>query len=222
MSVWAGAKPIETVYLGWKFRSRLEARWARFFKELDLDFKYEVEGFDLGGLWYLPDFWLPSLNLWVEVKPEEPTDEENEKAYLLAESTQQTVAICYGIPGEPSSESNGFCPAHYVHRFDDASKSVKSDYLWLWQECPFCHAVGFIDNYIDLPCGCANTIADVYSRHQEDVASRGQKPFSTWLDVAIGFWKEPRVIHSGYDSPRIYAAQEVAKQERFEHHNRGV
>ena len=39
--------PIETVYKGYKFRSRLEARWAVFFEEMGLDWSYEVEGFNL-------------------------------------------------------------------------------------------------------------------------------------------------------------------------------
>lgn len=40
-------KPIETLYKGYRFRSRLEARWAVFFDALGLKWEYEKEGFDL-------------------------------------------------------------------------------------------------------------------------------------------------------------------------------
>jgi hypothetical protein len=50
-------KPIETVYDGYRFRSRLEARWAVFFDSLGVKYEYEPEGFELPGLGgYLPDF----------------------------------------------------------------------------------------------------------------------------------------------------------------------
>ena len=62
-------KAIETVYKGYRFRSRLEARWAVFFDALDIAWTYEPEGFDLDGEWYLPDFWLPGFDLFVEIKP---------------------------------------------------------------------------------------------------------------------------------------------------------
>lgn len=64
-------KAIETRYKGYNFRSRLEARYAVFFDALGLKWVYEKEGFDLGeyGL-YLPDFWLPELKLWYEIKGE--------------------------------------------------------------------------------------------------------------------------------------------------------
>ncbi len=53
-------KAIETFYDGYRFRSRLEARWAVFFDTLDVRYIYEREDFDLGEAgWYLPDFWLP-------------------------------------------------------------------------------------------------------------------------------------------------------------------
>lgn len=73
-------KAIETKYNGYKFRSRLEARWAVFFDALGIPWEYEPEGFDLGdGLFYLPDFRLQCwgtrgdlldepFDLWVEVK----------------------------------------------------------------------------------------------------------------------------------------------------------
>src|SRR5262249_41440412 len=61
-------KPIETIYNGNRFRSRLEARWAVYFDAIGLRYEYEKEGFDLDGHWYLPDFWLPKKDCWVEVK----------------------------------------------------------------------------------------------------------------------------------------------------------
>ena len=68
-------KPIETEYKGYRFRSRLEARWAIFFDACGVDWEYEPEGYDLGdGLYYLPDFLLHGVDgrdggdLYVEVK----------------------------------------------------------------------------------------------------------------------------------------------------------
>lgn len=56
-------KPIETEYKGYRFRSRLEARWAVFFDACGLKWDYEVEGFDQGdGIKYLPDFVLYDVN----------------------------------------------------------------------------------------------------------------------------------------------------------------
>lgn len=63
------AKPIETIYNGYRFRARNEARWAVFFDTVGLPYEYEKEGFVLDdGAKYLPDFWLPSLRMWVEIK----------------------------------------------------------------------------------------------------------------------------------------------------------
>lgn len=63
-------KAIDTHYNGYKFRSRLEARWAVFFDALGIKYEYEKEGYDLGdGLYYLPDFYLPESNEFVEIKP---------------------------------------------------------------------------------------------------------------------------------------------------------
>ncbi len=39
-------KAIETVYRGYRFRSRLEARWAVFFDEAGIDWRYEHEGIE--------------------------------------------------------------------------------------------------------------------------------------------------------------------------------
>ena len=61
-------RAIETQYNGYLFRSRLEARWAIFFSAVGLDYEYEMESFEMGDVRYLPDFYIPSLDRWFEIK----------------------------------------------------------------------------------------------------------------------------------------------------------
>lgn len=71
-------KPIETRYKGYRFRSRLEARWAVFFDHVGLRYDYEPEGYVLPSGPYLPDFFVHNVGMrttkerpgvWVEIKP---------------------------------------------------------------------------------------------------------------------------------------------------------
>ncbi len=59
---------IPEVYRGVRFRSRLEADWARSLDEHGIEWAYEPQGFRLGAHLYLPDLWLPDLRTIVEVK----------------------------------------------------------------------------------------------------------------------------------------------------------
>lgn len=62
-------KPVETEYNGYRFRSRLEARWAVFFDAAGIKYEYEPEGFETTkNARYLPDFYLPDFDTHVEVK----------------------------------------------------------------------------------------------------------------------------------------------------------
>lgn len=61
-------KPIETYYNGYRFRSRLEARWAVFFDAMGIKYEYEPEGIMEGDTPYLPDFYLPEFHSFFEVK----------------------------------------------------------------------------------------------------------------------------------------------------------
>lgn len=96
-------KAIETRYAGYKFRSRLEARWAVFFEAAEIQFEYEKEGFDIDGRWYLPDFWVPYTafdggGTWIEIKPTLPNDRER---HLFSELVRQSGHRGYLISGEP-------------------------------------------------------------------------------------------------------------------------
>ena len=65
-------RPIETNYRGYRFRSQLEARWAVFMDAAAIPWEYEAQGFNLGGVYYLPDFWLPRDQIFLEIKPCKP------------------------------------------------------------------------------------------------------------------------------------------------------
>jgi len=93
------ATPIETSYAGYRFRSRVEARWAVFFDMLNLPWSYEVEGYHLGeaGEMYLPDFrvirnlrqgedYSAQREMWIEIKGYRPTEDEIRKLTMLCES----------------------------------------------------------------------------------------------------------------------------------------
>lgn len=104
-------KAIETEYKGYRFRSRLEARWAVFFDYLNIEWEYEKEGYDLGnGINYLPDFWLPKMRrgMFFEVKGNTPSEDDRMKCFLLAEQSGFNVMLAAGTMGykreEPEEE----------------------------------------------------------------------------------------------------------------------
>ena len=91
---------IPTRYKGVLYRSRTEARWAVFFDYLGITALYEPEGYDLGGIRYLPDFLLSDFGLFVEVKGEEPKAIEVEKARRLSSGLEKMVLVAIGPPAE--------------------------------------------------------------------------------------------------------------------------
>lgn len=110
-------KAIETHYNGYWFRSRLEARWAVFFDRAGIEYQYEPEGFQVGKISYLPDFFLPLLDLWVEIKGPFPTKQEQDKAIALTGSdNRKLLAIFHGDP-HPDSHLLWFagkCLPHFM------------------------------------------------------------------------------------------------------------
>jgi len=103
-------KAIETQYKGYRFRSRLEARWAVFFDALGIKWEYEPEGFEYQEenetFRYLPDFYLPELSAWAEIKPDTPDDYNRRKhlAFVLNEQSNLFINLV-GTP-EPFKAKN--------------------------------------------------------------------------------------------------------------------
>ena len=112
-------KAIETVYKGYRFRSRLEARWAVFFDACRIEYEYETEGFELpNGERYLPDFYLPEYKWHVEVKPlKRPgADEELKKAIKFIDGSNiKALLILSEIPEPHSQIDLWMYPVIYNH-----------------------------------------------------------------------------------------------------------
>lgn len=91
---------IDTRYKGYFFRSRLEARWAVFMDTLGIKWEYEAEGYNLDGLWYLPDFYLPTFDggSYLEVKGQKLNNTELEKVYRLCLLSGKNVIFGVGVP----------------------------------------------------------------------------------------------------------------------------
>lgn len=97
---------IETEYAGCRFRSRLEARWAVFFDHLGIQWEHEPQGFNVSwrlSRWneedsfrYLPDFHLPQLGLWCEVKGSLTQDEAHRLLNAIASISDCTGGGCSG------------------------------------------------------------------------------------------------------------------------------
>jgi len=153
-------KAIETYYKGCHFRSRLEARWAVFFDALGVEWSYEPEGFEwparpadpddddgpfgyglpeLFGGYYLPDFWLPSINTWFEVKGPEPDAEEWRILSEFRWTADGRLVVAVGdIPY--NTDLSGYPPA-----FSSANSlglQTTDDYNYAWCSCPRCGKFG--------------------------------------------------------------------------------
>lgn len=90
--------PRPTMYANTTFRSRLEAKWAQVFDRLEIRWRYEPQGYLLDSSWrpntrtiethsdraYLPDFHLPDLDMWVEVKGTESNLDRTLMAWAAA------------------------------------------------------------------------------------------------------------------------------------------
>jgi hypothetical protein len=129
---------IPTLFDGILFRSRLEARWACFYKTLGIKYSYEHEGYQgLNGIRYLPDFYIEHLDCFIEIKGQVPNPKEEEKAKFLSDGLDKNVYIFFG----------GFPHIRDVDNFESDSATKFSpkcgwDNYYKWCECEQCGFLG--------------------------------------------------------------------------------
>jgi len=165
-------KAIETRYAGYHFRSRLEARWAVFFDSLKIKYRYEPEGFKFGDECYLPDFYLPDLNMFAEVKPDASFDKavRFSDAYnarkceeMLADFEDTPLLCLQGPPGESVvkqrsyqafwevgcnalesvSSRNAFVIKLYTDMYGPPTSRTDKDIYWLREQFAYCVSLYF-------------------------------------------------------------------------------
>lgn len=130
-------KAIPTRWRGRQYRSRLEARWAVAFETLGLKFLYEPEGFEMpDGTRYLPDFYLPEVKWFAEVKP---FSHNSSKAYQFVKHSNNSVLILDGDPTHRSYTGLMPCdagPEHLEFSLDiwTYRKAFMEGRLWSWPD----------------------------------------------------------------------------------------
>lgn len=130
-------KAIDTVYRGFKFRSRLEARWAVFFDAIGHEWTYEPEGFELPSGWYLPDFLIKKFDVYVEIKPKAPDDRERQIGEDMAAAGKQFVLFYGDDPADVFSRWTW--PGKSPDPKDPRTwnfEGVKSPGMWLPEHVP--------------------------------------------------------------------------------------
>jgi len=215
-------KAIETEYKGYRFRSRLEARWAVFFDALGFQWEYEPEGFDLNGVWYLPDFRVktPQGNdIWYEIKPNGVLSDKKFSAFLSALNGLEQRDFDLGnyvvrraalLSGDPVD--------HFARKTRTDSGYVEENIM-----CPRCGyindpASGYdfsgrgADMYGCEPCDF-ETPSGGYHDSEIGILNCGVSPHKGLLLLGEGEYKK-RI------GPRIAAACKKARSTRFEHGER--
>lgn len=140
-------KAIDTIYNGYRFRSRLEARWAVFFDSMGIKYEYEKEGYDLGDAgYYLPDFWLPDLDMFIEVKGCHISLEDSDKAEQLALQTRKKVGVVFNIPKSQDCFDDPYARI-YRHDFYDE--------CYGFCQCDECGKIGFEFSGRIRQCNCS-------------------------------------------------------------------
>jgi hypothetical protein len=212
--IWLNIKPIETRYAGCRFRSRLEARWAVFFDTLGIAWEYEPQGFELGPLpaslieemkndrfrepedadsehlgYYLPDFWLPGQEAWIEVKGTELSEQEWNRLYRFFELVGQRSFVAVGnIPDPRTINAIGhpYGSGFEIHTY--------GDHHYAWTRCLWC---GFYDIAFD--ARSARTRCGCHAKHYAGApCCNGDKCYNG-------------------DEPSLLVAYEAARSARFEY-----
>lgn len=115
---------IRRVYCGVEFRSTTEAKFAVFLDRLQLAWTYEPEGYTDGFHATVPDFWIPDLGCFVEVKHRGEYDQHKPRS--VARVTGVAVYVMVAPPWSPDGCTLHRCAA-VSGRLDDSGYAFARD-----------------------------------------------------------------------------------------------
>jgi hypothetical protein len=201
-------KAIETKYRGFRFRSRLEARWAVFMDAAQVRWEYEPEGFETSAGRYLPDFRLPEFHSWLEIKPSTELDED-EAAKMIAFAKEEQLYVLCGQPWVGEYEVLTAEKRWLEKEWLLAGFKSRPDTRW--GQCPLCGRV---------------QVTSISCTSCDPVFSQGIycAPCDQRMDSEAG-WASVGEFHKGdamcaepfpFRTPRLSEAYAAARSARFE------
>ncbi len=219
---------IPTLYKGCLFRSLLEARWAKFMDHLAIEWHYEHEGFVLApfGEWYRPDFYLPELGYWIEVKPKDPSEEAQRKTYLFnyclsreddpVKSKERAFVLHGGIPWPYPKEGNiiGYSTSLEIEG-DPCQRDL------CWQMCPMCQQI-MIGQINRMSCqGCKEELGILLDDALDSV--EGIPVFDQAFDIVpamVSAAVNTDYFRSGHKAQKLQEAYAAARSAWFDQPHR--
>lgn len=217
-------KPIPTEYKGCLFRSLLEARWAAFWDHLAIEWHYEHESFILApfGEWYRPDFYLPQLAAWIEVKPTDPDEDAQWKTYLFnyclsreydsVKSKEWAFVLHGGIPWPYPEEGNII---GYSASPEDEGDPTQKDLCF--QMCPMCQQI-LIGQINTMACqGCKEELGTLLDDALDSV--EGIPVFEQAFDIVpamVSGALSTAFFRSGHKAQQLQEAYAAARSAWFD------
>lgn len=241
-------KAIETSYKGYRFRSRLEARWAVFFDAVNIVWRYEVEGYTFdSGLCYLPDFYLPAWDTHLEVKPDLPygdlervdSDSDSDGGWWLPFGTGSSLekflaaAASMNVPWVPAAEGAPPRPAKNKILMLCGTPGVP-DLRWKEDRWELADGAVLLSAPIDGfdmwawadPGDTSTDLWPVYLREGTTTVALGPLTGKCYCSPVFPASHHIRAYLGGnrrrsFDSPRLKDAYRRARSARFEHGESG-
>lgn len=192
-------KPKKTKYGDDLYNSKTEAQWAVFFDCLGIEYIYEPRCAEVETgcrvVRHKPDFLLPELSKYVEIKPSKPLGIENTKAAARSKDIGDIIVLFNLNPPSEKLE-NG-----WLFSWDEPYPLPILYEGIYWCECPKCGHID-LEEYGELTsCGCFTL--DELNKMNEDEEDKGIK-------IAPNFER----------SERLLIAYKIAKNYKFAKSNR--
>jgi len=214
-------KAIETTYKGYRFRSRLEARWAVFFDTLGIKWEYESEGYEkeifangrTETIRYLPDFFLPhprpdaNGGIYVEVK--------GDKFALQKEQQKYTNLLDFGsaLPHFDGSGNTGaYEPVRGLLLLGDIPQAIQ---MKVYLHPIIQHHKGLVRKWAFFTPGGVQVEGGSMLSQLLDLDPDWNMSGDDWII-------ETRDVTVKAYYPKVYDAYAAARSARFEHGERGV
>lgn len=168
-------KAIPTTYHGIEFRSKLEAKYAQAFDKLGIVWEYESHGFRFDdGTCYCPDFYMPEIDTYFEVKGVMDDNSRNKIRMLASEGKEIVVGdasgkinFCHFWPYDDEELRRYF---KWCIEYDEEPKPYKGGFSKDCAgvaQCSECGKVYFLSWVYSWNCRACNRSGDDFSLYTE-------------------------------------------------------